>query len=361
MNINTYIDCYGDKTFEERPLNEVDSLIFAELSYLHFDKFVGNEKPEKSLKELVQYADELVTNTYFPKSNRHLIEKCAASMRFKDIRIGWFVQRYDEELTLQFAALTFKMGDGTAVVTFRGTDLTIVGWKEDFNMAFLSEIPAQSLAVEYLAAVAAAESGKLYICGHSKGGNLSVYSAVFGAPETRERIVGIYNHDGPGFNESIFTKPEYIELEGRMHKAVPHDSLIGILLEHTSDYKVVPCKSVSIGQHNPFVWEVMNENSFEEKPKTSLNSRIIDKALYDFVNGMNDEQRKMFVHGLFTVIEGSGAKHLAELKTDVLKRMAGMTKAYLGLTGEVKKLMALGGMKFAKLWFQTVVNFTDEA
>ena len=359
MNISDYIKEFGDKTFNERAFNEVDSLIFAELSYLYFEKQMGLVPPEKTLSDLSVHMKELVEHTVLPRSNTKLLGNAAESVRFGNVKVGWVDQCYDEEKVVQFAAVTFMLEDGTAVVAFRGTDVSIVGWKEDFNMAFLSEIPAQKLAVEYLNKVAAEVDNGIIVCGHSKGGNLAVYASVFCEEGVRGRIKAIYNHDGPGFNENIFTLPEYIELKDRIFKIVPHDSLVGMLLEHTNDYKVVPCNSASIGQHNPFSWRVKDENGFMEKPKTTIGSKLADKTIYGFINEMDLEQRKTFVNGMFAVIEGSGVKYLYELRTEPLRRLNGMMKAYFALTGEEKKLMALGGMRFVKTWFKSIVSWND--
>ena len=360
MNICEYLDEYGNKTFAEQPFNEVDSLIFAELAYLNWDRFVGFSAPEKSLCDLSVHKKELIDCVYVPKDNLALIKSAATSARFHNIKVGWFESHYDEETTVQFAAVTFKLEDGTAVVAFRGTDESIVGWKEDFNMAFLSEIPAQGLAVEYLNKVAAKEKHTLIVCGHSKGGNLAVYASVFSKQDVKNRIQAIYNHDGPGFHENIFTKQEYIELQDKIYKFVPHDSLIGVLLEHTKDFNVVQCKSANIVQHIPFTWQVKDETCFHAKRSTTVGSKMVDKAMSDFVDGMDLDQRKSFVNGMFAVIEGSGAKYLYELRTAPLSRLNGMRKAYSALTGDEKKLMALGGMKFIKLWFQSIVSLKDE-
>ena len=359
MNIYEYIDEFGDKTFDERPFNEVDGLVLAELAYLSFENLIGWTAPELTLSELSVHKKNLVQHSYFSSGNVNLIKSAATSSRFQKIKVGWTDSYYNEEQIVQFAAVTYELGNGTAVVTFRGTDESIVGWKEDFNMAFISEIPAQTLAVDYLNKVADRESGNLIVCGHSKGGNLAVYSSVFCQEITKSRISAIYNFDGPGFNEKIFTKPEYVALKNRIHKIVPHDSLIGILLEHENDYKVVPCKSAGIGQHNPFTWKVKDETSFREKRRTTVSSKRFDNTMYNFVNQLSNEERKTFVNGLFAVIEGSGAKYLSELRDAPLKRLHAMRKAYSALTGEEKKLMKLGGMKFAELWFKSIVSFND--
>ena len=359
MNIFEYIDEFGNKSFEESPFNEVDSLVFAELAYLYYEELIGWTAPEMTLSDLSVHKKMLVEHTWFPKSNINLLKNAATSARFQKVRVGWVESYYDEEKTVQFAAVTFKLADGTAVIAFRGTDISIVGWKEDCNMAFLSEIPAQGLSVAYLNKVAAEESNQLIVCGHSKGGNLAIYSSVFCEDCAKQRIIAIYNHDGPGFNEKIFTKPEYVAMKNRIRKLIPHGSLVGVLLEHENEHKIVSCKSASLGQHNPFTWKVKDENSFKEKSKNTVGSKLFDKAMYKFINDMDLEQRKTFVGALFTIIEGSGVKYLYELKDSPLSRLRGMRKAISKLTPEEKKLMKLGGRKFVKLWLKSMVPGKD--
>lgn len=358
-NITDYVRLYGDKTFKERELNEVDSLVLSELAYLQFGGLVRFEKPQKTLIGLRKFREELVFDTLLPKSNRKLLSAAFKSARFKDIKIGYFKEYNNKQRQVRFAAVTFKLYDGLHYVAFRGTDVTLLAWKEDFNMAFSRKIPSQGLAEKYLEQVAEKIEGKLIVGGHSKGGNLAEYSAVHAKNSIRSRIIAVYNHDGPGFHDSIFTRPEYIELSTRIYKTVPHDSLIGVLLCHTEDYKVVPSRSVLIGQHNPFAWEVEGENSFAELPETTVNSKRTDKVLRDWIDEMDEPTRRKFVNAMYSVVEGSGATSVPEFKRGLFKKIRGMREAYEALPVASKVLVKMHGVKLLRIWLRNARKQMD--
>ncbi len=354
MNIIRYVQKFGDRSFAERPLNEVDSLIFSELSYLNFTGIVRYAPPKQTLGELADsVCDKLIFETLLPESNKKLLKAVSSSVRFRDVLVGYFHEHNDTAREIRFAAVTF-LWEGGAYVAFRGTDVTLLGWKEDFNMAFRTSIPSQGLAAEYLDDIARKTEGPLYAGGHSKGGNLVVYAAVHAPKEVKERLVCVYNHDGPGFRESIFESPEFLEIADRVQKTVPHDSLIGILLFHGDDYKVVVSRSVLIGQHNPFAWEVKDENGFTELPETTQNSKHTDLALRDWISAMNDADRRLFVNALFKIIEGSGAATVPEFKTGFFKKLRGMKRAYKALPPKEKTMVRSGGKKLLKIWFRSL-------
>lgn len=214
-NILEYLDWRGDLTLLERPFNEVDNLILAEICYLDFSGFVpaGFQTQQVTLLDAASayFAAHPETNmgVLVPDQIPVLVEHAAKTARFGDIRLLGYVNRIDEETQTQFSALTMLLPDGSAYVAFRGTDDTIVGWKEDFNMAFTPEIPAQKYAAEYLRQVSAALPFRpLLVGGHSKGGNLAVYAAVFCGQDVQKRILAVYNNDGPGFYSSLLSLPE---------------------------------------------------------------------------------------------------------------------------------------------------------
>ena len=354
MNIVQYVKKFGGETFSERPLNEVDSLIFSELSYLNFTGVVRYAVSAHTLGELAETcAEQLVSDTLMPKSNARLLGAILTSKRFKDVSVGYFHEHNDERREIRFAAVTF-FWEGGCYVCFRGTDVTLLGWKEDFNMAFRASIPSQKLAADYLLDIAEKTDAPLYAGGHSKGGNLVLYAAVNAPEEVQDRLVAIYNHDGPGFRESIFESKEYLRIADRVHKTVPHDSLIGILLFHSDNYKVVVSRSVLIGQHNPFAWGVENESGFTELPETTKGSKHTDIALRDWISAMNDADRRLFVNALFKIIEGSGATKVPEFTHGFLRKLRGMKKAYKALSEREKTMIQTGGKKLLKLWFRSL-------
>lgn len=182
----------------------------------------------------------------------------AASPRFRDLLIYDHAAAFDEARDLQFAATTYVCPGHFAYVGFRGTDMTLTGWREDFNMAYRAPVEAQALAARYLAA-AGADSRlpeTLLVGGHSKGGNLAEYAALTAAPEVQQRIARLYNHDGPGFKAGLFTAADYEPLAGRMTKQVPADSMVGILMESFMPVEVVQATGRGFEQHSVFRWVV---------------------------------------------------------------------------------------------------------
>lgn len=182
----------------------------------------------------------------------------AASPRFRDLLIYDHAAAFDEARDLQFAATTYVCPGHFAYVGFRGTDTTLTGWREDFNMAYRAPVEAQVLAARYLAAVAADSRlpETLLVGGHSKGGNLAEYAALTAAPEVQQRIARLYNHDGPGFKAGLFTAADYEPLVGRMTKQVPADSMVGILMESFMPVEVVQATGRGFEQHSVFRWVV---------------------------------------------------------------------------------------------------------
>lgn len=353
MNIVQYCKKFGDDGFDVRPLGEVDSLIFCELSYLNFTGILGDEEPKTTLSELFEReCERLIFDTLLPNSNKKLINAIIPKKRFGEVKAGYFCELNDEEREVRFAAVTFLLPDGTAYVAFRGTDVTLLGWKEDFNMGFKRKIPSQQLAVDYLEKVAERIEGDIIIGGHSKGGNLAVYSAVKCSPSVKNRITAVYNHDGPGFHDALPESSQYEKMEDIVHKTLPHDSLVGVLLHHTENYKVVVSKSVLILQHNPFAWDVKNEFEFTELKSTTQNSRRADRTLKKFMAETDQKTLEKFVNALFAVIDGSGAEKLPDFKKHTFKKIGNMKRAFKALPEEDRILLKKHGALLLKLWIK---------
>ena len=253
-NILDYLDWRGDLQISERGFNEVDNLLLAELCYLDFGGIVppGFDAPVP-LQEAMRRYDVLREHesmgVLVPDQIPELGRRMAASARFSGLLLCGYENKIDDETQTQFSALTLLLPDGTAYVAFRGTDDTIVGWKEDFNLAFLPVVPAQRMAVQYLQAAAAAFSERpLRVGGHSKGGNLAVYSAVFCSEAVQNQLMQVYNNDGPGFRTSLLPLPEHKRVAGRIVTIIPESSVVGILLEHEEHGDMAACVAVN-AQH----------------------------------------------------------------------------------------------------------------
>ena len=316
-----YVLWRGDLTFEQAPFNEVDSLIFSLLSYVdfkgivsewHFSEpislqaaatgfFMRNPDPRKTSIGLI-----------VPKDILRLLKAVKETKRFRRVGMLAYVNRIDLEEQTQFSAVTFLLGTGESVVAFRGTDDTIVGWKENFNMSFMDVVPAQKHATEYLNTAAQYIPDKLYVTGHSKGGNLSVYSAVHADSEAKKRILSVWNFDGPGFRDRILNDPNYLKMKPQIKTLLPESSLVGMLLEHEDDYIVIKSRQKGFLQHNGLNWEVMG-SGFIRLKSISSESRRTDKTLKQWVETMTLEQREQLCEALYRILSSDHALTLTDL------------------------------------------------
>lgn len=326
-----YLEQYGKYTFREMPMTEVDSLALCQLSYLKFDGMVpGMEEdlPSVTLKSLEGHPDfeKLFSDVRFEKENRALAGRMLAGKRFGDIRLNDYVNIVDEKWETQFSAVTCELDDGMVYVAYRGTDETIVGWKEDFNMAFTAPVPAQKSSVRYLEKAARRFSGPLCTGGHSKGGNLAVYSAMNCSEEIQDRIQKIYSMDGPGFRPEVLKKDGYDRIAGRVEKILPHSSLVGMLFESDMHYRVVKSKTFGLAQHDPYTWLVTG-NHFVKANDIYERRKQMDCALNEWILSLDEGQLHTFIDTLFQVISASEADNLIDFTAEWKKSMNGVISA----------------------------------
>lgn len=344
-NIINYVETEMN-SLTEKGFNPVDSLVLSQLSYVCFERVVPalsrGSKPVR-IRNLLKAE---MFGSMFPEhnmeNNRTLLFALAASPRFRDIQVNHYVSKTDKKLEQQFAAVTFLLGDKTAYIAYRGTDATFVGWKEDFNMAFTCPVPSQKEAAAYLNAVASylPHAFKLRTGGHSKGGNLAVYAALKCRPPVQDRIVGIYNHDGPGFREEVSRSPGFSRIEGRIHKTLPQSSLIGMLLHDQERYAIVESNRFGgIMQHDPFSWSV-GEGDFVYAEKITGGAMAMNRALDQWLGTLTDERRKQFVDVLFQTLEATQASTFGELSESWRKGAAAMIESIKNIDPELKKFVS---------------------
>lgn len=338
-----YIKKYGDYTFMEKPMNDVDSLALCQFCYLKFDgmvPMVTENRKSVNLQELAADPDfdRLFFDERFEKENRALFDAMLHSRRFRNLRMNCYINIVEEEWETQFSAITFLLEDGTMYIAYRGTDETIIGWKEDFNMAFQSPVPGQTYAVKYLNMVTGRLQNRFYLGGHSKGGNLAVYAAMNCIETERQRIIKIYSMDGPGFRPEVLEKYKYAEIEERIVKILPHSSLVGMLFETTDHYKVVESKTFGLLQHDPFTWLIEGDD-FKYVKGVYGSRRFADATLNEWVRSMSDEQRKLFVDTLYQVVSASKAENLIELTADWKKSMNGIISAMKEVDEDTRRVL----------------------
>lgn len=326
-----YLEKYGEYTFRECPMNEVDSLALCQLAYLKFDGMVPgvhDNCASVTLKSLVEHADyeKLYADTRFEKPNRAMVEAMLKGRRYSNLKLNCYINIVEEEWETQFSAITYIFDDGTVYVAYRGTDESIVGWKEDFNMAYLSPVPGQEYSVKYLNMVARRFHRPFYVGGHSKGGNLAVYSAMNCAADIQDRIIKVYSMDGPGFRPEVLERCKYDLIAGRVVKILPHSSLVGIIFESDMRFQVVESKSLGLLQHDLYTWRVKDDhlvraNDIYEKRKRLGNN------LNQWILSLDETQLRTFVDTLFHVLEASEAHNLIDLTAEWKKSANGIMAA----------------------------------
>ena len=251
--------------------------------------------------------------------------------------LSCFVDQVDADRGEQFAALTVETGDRMLYLSFRGTDDTLAGWKEDLELACMPEVPAQKKAVRYAESVARQyPRKKLRLGGHSKGGNLAVYAGVFCGERIQRRIVDIWSNDGPGFQRELLDLPEHRRIAERIHSIVPKSSVVGMLLEHEEAYTVVDSDQLGLLQHDGFSWQVLGDR-FVTLRQVTRQAQLSDQALRKWVQGLTVEQRGTFVDALFHVLTASGAETLTDLKEDSFRSAGAILKAMKELDREVRE------------------------
>ena len=338
-----YLSKYGKYTFTELPMTEVDSLALCQLSYLKFDGMVpepGSGQAPAVLKDLARHPDfeKLFADVRYEKNNRALFEGMLQGRRFRNMKLDNYVNVVEEKWETQFSAISCTLDDGTHYIAFRGTDETIVGWKEDFNMAFLSPVPGQEYSVRYLEEAAAGFEGPFYVGGHSKGGNLAVYSAMNCAPQIQERIIKIYSMDGPGFRPEVMERCGFDKIADRMVKILPNSSLVGMLFESDMHFQVVKSKTIGLLQHDPYTWLVtgnhlVRANDLYERRKN------MDNTLNEWILSLDEAQLRTFVDTMYQVITASQADNLINFTAEWKRSLNGIIAALKEVDEETKEIL----------------------
>lgn len=314
-NIFDYLTWRGDLTFTQDPPNAVDALIFSTLAYVSYGTLA--EKKPKQAETLRECASEFFTlenllTRVRVKRDMELLERAAKTVRFGQTQLCMYRSSFLPEQETQFAGMTFLLDDGSMFVCFRGTDSTLVGWKEDFNMTFQQTIPAQRLAQQYVRDVALEHSAPMRIAGHSKGGNLAVFAAARTSPMLRQRILEVFNNDGPGFTKYMIGDPGYAAIVPRIRTYIPQSSVIGMLLEHEEPFSVIRSSNVGIMQHDPYSWEVEGAD-FLPVQEVTESSQFLDATIKNWFAGMSNQERNRLVDVMFDLLGTGGVEMAADI------------------------------------------------
>ena len=339
-----YLQWRGDLSFDESPFCAVDALILCQLSYVHLDGLVGSSFSEGKTIAAV-YSDFTDDSNYIARCDMgavinprtiDLFRESAKTKRFSEITLCGYQTILDEERAEQFAAMVFIIDHDTAVAVFRGTDDTLIGWQEDFNITFLENIPSQISGTEYLNKIEKKLGGKIIVAGHSKGGNVAVYAAINCNMFMQKKISDVYNFDGPGFCEEFFFKRAYREQKDKIHSFYPQFCVVGMTFNHPQKYTIVESSGQNVFQHDAFSWNIIGTRFVSCKNFTE-ESRFFYAAFNEWMDGMTKEDLKKFTNVFFNVVYASGAKTNSDIEKNKLQASKRMFAEIAKLDNESKK------------------------
>lgn len=302
------------ETLGERPLSDVDSLVLSCLSYFRYQGDGVRSREGVPVRDLfrAEWLEGMTRGLWDPEGLVRLLALVSCSPRFRDVRVSDYVDDFDELAEKQFSACVLRLPGGGAYVSFRGTDNTLVGWKEDFNMAFETGVPSQYAAIDYFERVVPTIEGPIYLGGHSKGGNLAVYAAAHCPGRVAGRIARAFSHDGPGFTKEALADGLWGERSGIVSKTVPRSSVIGMLFERQEDYAVIESSTAGLMQHDPFSWVVRGAD-FVRQEGLGRGASFVDKGLNEWIASMTRAEREGFVETLFSVLGAAGEDTFTDL------------------------------------------------
>lgn len=336
-NIQDHAKAVGEENLSRRPFDALDGLILTQLVYMPMEGRLDRGESctvAEAWRFLKDNCDYERLDPFQQKRYR-LTEVCAGLARYRDWTMHDYVNLIDVVREMQFCACTYSLPDGAGYVSFRGTDLTIAGWKEDLNMSFMT-VPAQMEAVEYVERAARGSGGPLLLGGHSKGGNLAVYAGACVDRPTREKIRRVYSFDGPGLDEETLKSEGYAAVSERIESYIPQSSVVGMLLHYHPVYTVVKARSTGILQHDAMTWQV-EDGGFVKLDDLDMSGKITDEALHAWLAGMDREERRLLVDTLYRVVDSAQAELVTDLAEDWRDSAGKILEAIRELAPDVKR------------------------
>lgn len=311
-----YLKRYGHVPLSLSPLNDVDRLIFAQASYLNFTQAedAKGQPLSQALTHVVFDRQAEATEMRFSfqlKDDQNLCELLQSSARYADVIFEDFVCAYHHESEVQFAALILRLPGDTLLIAYRGTDNTLAGWKEDFNLAYMEAIPAQLMACELADRMANAASA-LELCGHSKGGNLALYAAVCGSADVKSRLIQAVSFDGPGLHQHLIESASFQQVQARLRLVIPRASLVGLLFHQPEEARIIESSVFSLLQHYPYTW-LTEGMDFRYAATQSSSMQKLGESIRLTLERLDAPTRERFVESIYEVLDATGAQTAGEL------------------------------------------------
>lgn len=346
-NMVDYIKEFGNVSFEERAFSEIDALVLTELEYLPLEKVVPSDENGENfvtVKEIAEYMQEhkqelFDENPMMITQERHEVSQVIADApRFQSLKFFGVVSEWDKDTTKQFAAVTVEVEPSVRLVVFRGTDDTLIGWKEDFLMTYSPLVAAQTDAKEYLAKQASLFDGDLMVSGHSKGGNLALYAAATQEEDVQLRIVDIFCFDSPGLYRSVLETKGYQNIVPLAMRYIPQDSLVGLMLESEVPYVIVKSNARGAMQHSAMTWGI-EDGQFIKMEKLTKNSQLNDQTFKKWTESVSDEELELFWNVFFELLFTAGIDTVNDLYGQFMHYVQEFMKAAGNMDEEKRELL----------------------
>lgn len=350
-SIFEYLVTQGNLSFQQSKFNEIDALVLSVLAYLNFSNV--------NTQEVIAFSDAMKGVNQLPEQLRFdgptvdlmklvvsLANDAVKTLRYQDVGVYNYSHITDEKEEIQFAAVTFVLPDRSAFISYRGTDNTLVGWKEDFNMSFMYGVPSQIKATEYATDTARRLNLPLRLGGHSKGGNLAVWAGAYMPMEYQERIMHIYSNDSPGFTKDFLNCPEYLRVRDKIFFFVPVSSMVGVLMEH-DEYISICSTNPFVFQHDPFSW-IVEGNHFQYGEAKTLYTRQFERVINSWIRAMSPKEREELITMFYDMLTSSHARTIDDLDKSKIKSFLSMQKTFhkMGIKKQRQLVMSLSKVIF---------------
>ena len=330
-HIVSYVKRQGEFTFGEEPFNEVDALVLSQFIYLKLDELIPNTSAGQEDAYLYDISnrmdyEKVFQDERYAKDNKALLKAMVSSRRYRRMRLNYFSNITSVIAQTQFAAITCFLEDGPTVIVYRGTDETLVGWKEDFNMFFKEPVTGQSLSGLYLKQVSERITGDFIITGHSKGGNFAVYASMNAEEHVQDRISRVYSFDSPGFRPEILKSVDFNKIKPKIIKFLPRSSFFGMILQSEEEYQVVDCSSIGMMQHNPYNWHVEGTSlkKVKELDKASL---FLNETFNEWLYSLTDEEVHAFAEIWYQILRQANVSTVLDFIREPGKSLGRLAEA----------------------------------
>lgn len=357
-NINDYLRDMGEQRISKKaPFSEADQLILARISYLPFHKIkLGLFETIASVADKMH---SLPASAFGWPDDQQLIKLLGQSKRFCKMRISNFVRHNDKDLEKQFSAVLIHLNLERAFLSFYGTDSSLTGWKEDFNLAFLDQIPAQIEALEYLKMIHRRFFWKkLYLGGHSKGGHVSIFAAIHASDHIQKKIQAVYNYDGPGIRKDLAAQDlGSFKILERIHTFVPQESIIGRLFEHREGLTVVHSTAKNVYQHDIYSWQI--EGNRLVRSKTTKRGDIINRAINNWMQTASRDEIRIFINGMFEIFSSVELNNPIELMKEWKRFGPKILKEFMNTPKEKKKVISEIWRKLGESMIRSQIEQND--